>query len=67
MFATKINMKRVTQTYMFPYKEDLCRFDFEVDSEYEYMCGFGRELVSATPVSVRSEDFESNELSQIRT
>ncbi|CAI6099356.1 unnamed protein product [Clonostachys chloroleuca] len=28
----------VTQTYMFPYKEDLCRFDFEVDPEDEYMC-----------------------------
>lgn len=23
---------------MFPYKEDLCRFDFEVDPEDEYMC-----------------------------
>ncbi|KAM5350396.1 hypothetical protein ACJ41O_006901 [Fusarium nematophilum] len=32
---------RVTQTYMFPFKEDLCRFDFEVDDEDEYMCDFG--------------------------
>lgn len=24
---------------MFPFKEDLCRFDFEVDPEDEYMCG----------------------------
>ena len=23
---------------MFPYKEDLCRFDFEVAPEDEYMC-----------------------------
>lgn len=30
----------VTQTYMFPYKEDLCRFDFEVAPEDEYMCDF---------------------------
>ncbi|KAJ3527718.1 hypothetical protein NM208_g10562 [Fusarium decemcellulare] len=30
----------VTQTYMFPYKEDLCRFDFEVAPEDEYMCTF---------------------------
>ncbi|PYH31552.1 uncharacterized protein BO87DRAFT_399365 [Aspergillus neoniger CBS 115656] len=30
----------VTSTYMFPYKEDLMRFDFEVDEEDEYMCGF---------------------------
>jgi hypothetical protein len=29
---------RVTSTYMFPYKEDLCRFDFNVDPEDEYMC-----------------------------
>ncbi|KAI0387220.1 hypothetical protein F5Y04DRAFT_239683 [Hypomontagnella monticulosa] len=29
----------VTQTYLFPFKEDLCRFDFEVDPEDEYMCG----------------------------
>lgn len=52
---------------MFPYKKDLCRFDFEVDAKDEYMCGFGRELVSATPVSVRSEDLESNEPSEITT
>lgn len=25
---------------MFPYKEDLVRFDFEVDEEDEYMCDF---------------------------
>ena len=29
---------RVTSTYMFPYKEDLIRFDFEVDQKDEYMC-----------------------------
>lgn len=28
----------VTQTYLFPFKEDLCRFDFEVEPEDEYMC-----------------------------
>lgn len=50
---------------MFPYKEDLCRFDFEVDSEDEYMCGFGTELASATPISVRSEDLELNGSSEI--
>ncbi|PYH64926.1 Dabb family protein [Aspergillus vadensis CBS 113365] len=27
----------VTSTYMFPYKEDLVRFDFEVPPEDEYM------------------------------
>ncbi|GKZ57920.1 hypothetical protein AnigIFM49718_003723 [Aspergillus niger] len=30
----------VTSTYMFPYKEDLVRFDFEVNEEDEYMCEF---------------------------
>lgn len=29
---------RVTSTYMFPFKEDLFRFDFEVDSEDEHLC-----------------------------
>jgi nicotinic acid mononucleotide adenylyltransferase len=28
---------RVTSTYMFPYKEDLVRFDFEVAEEDEHM------------------------------
>lgn len=31
---------RVTSTYMFPYKEDLIRFDFEVAPEDEYMWHF---------------------------
>ncbi|RLM00058.1 hypothetical protein CFD26_102172 [Aspergillus turcosus] len=31
---------RVTSTYMFPYKEDLIRFDFEVAPEDEYMWDF---------------------------
>ena len=30
----------VTSTYMFPYKEDLFRFDFEVDAEDESICQF---------------------------
>ncbi|ETS78367.1 hypothetical protein PFICI_10429 [Pestalotiopsis fici W106-1] len=30
----------VTSTYMFPFKEDLCRFDFEVGADDEYMCNF---------------------------
>ncbi|KAL4920699.1 hypothetical protein BDW62DRAFT_198589 [Aspergillus aurantiobrunneus] len=29
---------RVTSTYFIPYREDLVRFDFEVDAEDEYMC-----------------------------
>ncbi|KAF9885509.1 hypothetical protein FE257_012836 [Aspergillus nanangensis] len=36
---------RVTSTYMFPFKEDLIRFDFEVDEEDEYMCHFPQLLV----------------------
>ncbi|KAL6236178.1 hypothetical protein BDW75DRAFT_239527 [Aspergillus navahoensis] len=31
---------QVTSTYFIPYKEDLVRFDFEVDEEDEYMCQF---------------------------
>ncbi|KAL4894016.1 stress responsive A/B barrel domain protein [Aspergillus ambiguus] len=30
----------VTSTYMFPYKEDLVRFDFEVAAEDEWMWSF---------------------------
>ena len=35
---TDLNSPRVTQTYMFPYKKDLCRFDFEVAPEDEHLC-----------------------------
>ncbi|KAK0612635.1 hypothetical protein B0T17DRAFT_544183 [Bombardia bombarda] len=28
----------ITSTYMFPFDEDLCSFDFEVGAEDEYMC-----------------------------
>ncbi|KAL4981024.1 hypothetical protein BDW66DRAFT_146795 [Aspergillus desertorum] len=31
---------RVTSTYFIPYREDLVRFDFEVDEEDECMCQF---------------------------
>ena len=34
-------LQSVTSTYMFPFDEDLCSFDFEVDPEDEYMCAFG--------------------------
>ena len=30
----------MVSTYVFPFKEDICRFDFEVDSEDEYMFDF---------------------------
>ncbi|KAF4306630.1 hypothetical protein GTA08_BOTSDO05891 [Botryosphaeria dothidea] len=29
---------RVTSTYLWPLKEDVVRFDFEVDKDDEYMC-----------------------------
>ncbi|KAK1572771.1 stress responsive A/B barrel domain-containing protein [Colletotrichum navitas] len=31
---------RVTSTYLWPFKEDVTRFDFEVTEEDEYMCQF---------------------------
>lgn len=31
-------MSRVTSQYLWPFKEDVMRFDFEVDEEDEYMC-----------------------------
>lgn len=47
MAAEAVLMKsRVTSTYFFPYKEDLLRFDFEVDGEDEYACqGVGNALL----------------------
>lgn len=36
--ATNCITFRVTSTYMFPFKEDLMRFDFELDTEDEYLC-----------------------------
>lgn len=31
----------MTEIHFHPYKEDLVRFDFEVDKEDEALCGFG--------------------------
>jgi hypothetical protein len=31
----------VTHTYFIPYREDLVRFDFEVENEDEGLLGFG--------------------------
>ncbi|KAL3426743.1 stress responsive a b barrel domain protein [Phlyctema vagabunda] len=41
----------VTSTYMFPFKEDLCRYDFEVDPEDEGILGFPepQDVSSETP------------------
>lgn len=36
----RTNCIRVTDTYLHPFKEDLVRFDFEVDEKDEYMCIF---------------------------
>lgn len=36
-----IDKTRVTSTYFIPYREDLVRFDFEVDQEDEPLLGFG--------------------------
>jgi hypothetical protein len=47
------HLQSVTSTYMFPFDEDLCRFDFEVDPEDEYMCAFG-------PLSVLTGIIPSN-------
>ncbi|OAA57588.1 Dimeric alpha-beta barrel [Niveomyces insectorum RCEF 264] len=44
----------VTQTYMFPFKEDLCRFDFEVANEDEYMCIFD-SLAKANGIQTPSD------------
>jgi len=45
---------------MFPFKEDLCRFDFEVDSDDEYMCYFG-SFAKANGVSLNNGANSSGE------
>jgi hypothetical protein len=35
-----LTLSRVTSKLMFPFKEDLVRFDFEVQAEDEWMCDF---------------------------
>ncbi|RDW68300.1 stress responsive a b barrel protein [Coleophoma crateriformis] len=42
----------VTSTYLFPFKEDLCRFDFEVDAEDEGLCGFPGIISSMLPFTI---------------
>jgi hypothetical protein len=50
----------VTSEYLWPYKEDVTRFDFEVAEDDEYMCQFlskgllngvsgGNELIEQVP------------------
>lgn len=46
---------RVTSTYLFPFKEDLCRFDFEVDLEDEYMCNFEKSTKTGLATPSESE------------
>ncbi|KAK9801521.1 hypothetical protein SCARD494_00573 [Seiridium cardinale] len=41
----------VTSTYMFPFKEDLCRFDFEVAPEDECMCDFSALLLKTNGIA----------------
>lgn len=40
---------------MFPFKEDLCRFDFEVDPADEYMCDFSGLVSKMTGLSTPEE------------
>jgi len=49
----------VTSKLLFPYREDICRFDFEVDEADEYMCDFSRLIKPVADSGVSSAD-ESN-------
>ena len=35
---SKLTICRITSQYLWPYKDDVTRFDFEVDAEDEYIC-----------------------------
>ncbi|KAF9739170.1 hypothetical protein PMIN06_002283 [Paraphaeosphaeria minitans] len=48
---------RVTSQYLWPFKEDVTRFDFEVAAEDEYMCEFMvKGLVGASELATPIED-----------
>ncbi|KAF2014994.1 stress responsive A/B barrel domain protein [Aaosphaeria arxii CBS 175.79] len=50
----------VTSTYLFPFKEELHRFDFEVDPEDEYMCDFGTTTKNGLVTPEESEASAAN-------
>ena len=50
---------RVTSELMFPYKEDLMRFDFEVEPEDEYMCDFFAKGAMRTGIETPEEPAKS--------
>ncbi|KAL5392151.1 hypothetical protein DPSP01_000671 [Paraphaeosphaeria sporulosa] len=48
---------RVTSQYLWPFKEDVTRFDFEVAAEDEYMCeSTVKGLVGASGLATPTED-----------
>ncbi|KAH7403864.1 hypothetical protein BKA64DRAFT_670127 [Cadophora sp. MPI-SDFR-AT-0126] len=42
-------------TYLFPFKEDLCRFDFGVAPEDEYMCNSEKSAKTGLATPSESE------------
>ena len=61
------HVRSVTSTYMFPFDEDLCSFDFEVDPRDEYMCAFGplpflagKIPCNEAPISERGEQADGS-------
>ncbi|KAF2451959.1 stress responsive A/B barrel domain-containing protein [Karstenula rhodostoma CBS 690.94] len=50
---------RVTSQYLWPFKEDVTRFDFEVAAEDEYMCEFVVKGLSSLSRSVTTSEDES--------
>ncbi|OAK94904.1 stress responsive A/B barrel domain-containing protein [Phaeosphaeriaceae sp. SRC1lsM3a] len=47
---------RVTSEYLWPYKEDITRFDFEVDEGDEYMCHFvAKGMIGGTSGPIRGD------------
>jgi hypothetical protein len=45
---------RVTSELIFPFKEDLVRFDFDVDEEDDYMCSFLKDKIGVTEAPIQS-------------
>jgi hypothetical protein len=57
------SIHRVTTEYLWPYKEDVMRFDFEVDQEDEYMCHWiAKAHLSGITTSTTTNSSDINEV-----
>lgn len=57
----ELSVTRITSQYLWPFKEEVTRFDFEVAAEDEHMCEFmAKSLIGASGLATPSEDESYN-------